>query len=726
MRFISLYCVELRRLALSKFFWMIAVLCLCAPLLGYSVFESSRSDVMSGKYIANPVLAGTTIGAILWAVFTIVEYDRLHRAGTDVLTDSVASPVRLCVARAAAILSLSAVTTYVCSLIYLPFTKNKMEYLFSLDFYLGNFLVFMMPTWFCSILFAEAFYQMTRRMEIAAMLYAALCYFSFSRFSEKDYFRRWLNPLVVTYSDGFPSIWPLRIGFYTRIIWLLLAAGIFMFALLCIRKYQKNLILSFFRGIKKLYIPFFSAVFFVSGVLLWLGQPFVDHGPEEYVEEDLSVIYRGDIIPASSIDYSLVVEPIKGRLSGKAEYNYSHHTGGGKVVMRINTGYKVTSVTYAGEKLSFEMPDDAVNGEQSVIFTLPKDKAGVLAIEYEGFPAMARFQYPYMIDKSIDKEYISLANTAIAPMCLVAPDIMVTISITMPEHLTPFLNSEPMREFVDNHDGTRTWMAKRYGGYLGEFRAADYKMESFLAEDAEIDFVYGRKYEDAVKNYDVKQAITDVFDYCTMHYGKSSYVEHKTLLLQQVSAMVMGGQAWEGYSEWFETVLSPETLSDPQKGASATEVFIHEMVHQWWGAFGLECKDEELWSSEGLTVYSTYRIAKEKYGALYAKKYYLDRWQEDVDGQNREFYYRHPEYLEKLPEKYRASLNQRNRDINHYSRMPLMIKKAEELVGGEEKMDEILRDMYKKRFSYDPYSNPFTYQDFLAACNLTEEDLYLE
>lgn len=129
---------------------------------------------------------------------------------------------------------------------------------------------------------------------------------------------------------------------------------------------------------------------------------------------------------------------------------------------------------------------------------------------------------------------------------------------------------------------------------------------------------------------------------------------------------------------------------------------------------------------KGLTVYSTYRIVKEKYGALYAKKYYLDKWQEDVDTQNREFYYRHPEYFKKLPKKYRARLNQQNESINWYSRMPLMIKRAEELVGGEEKMDAILQGMYKENSLQNPNSDLFTFQDFLNACNLTKEDLYLE
>lgn len=59
-----------------------------------------------------------------------------------------------------------------------------------------------------------------------------------------------------------------------------------------------------------------------------------------------------------------------------------------------------------------------------------------------------------------------------------------------------------------------------------------------------------------------------------------------------------------------------------------------------------------------------------------------------------------------------------------YMRMPLMILKAERLVGGEEKMDKILRKMYADRESYQ--ETPFTYQDFLDYCGLKEEDLELD
>lgn len=187
--------------------------------------------------------------------------------------------------------------------------------------------------------------------------------------------------------------------------------------------------------------------------------------------------------------------------------------------------------------------------------------------------------------------------------------------------------------------------------------------------------------------------------------------------------MFMGGYAVTGVSTWFETILTPDTLRDTDKGASATEVFIHEMIHQWWGGLGLSCTNEELWSPEGLTVYSTYRLVKEKYGALYAQQYYVDAWKKSVDGQNRSFYNRHPEYLALLPELYQSQIASANRGINRYQRMPLMILKAEELVGGEEQMDEILRRMYADQ---DQYENGFGFEDFLRYCNLTEEDLNLE
>ncbi len=724
MRLFSLYRVELRRLLLSRTIWIIAILCLCALLPGYSVFTPNNAEVMSGKYIVNPVLAGTVIGAVLWAVITILETDRLHRSSTDVLTDSIASPISLSVAKTLAMMTISVFVTVIVSLLYLPFTAAKMEYLFAADFYFLHFLVFMLPTWWISILFTDAFYQITRRIELSVMLYAVLAYFSFSGFVSDDYFMCWLNPLTVTYSDGFPSYWPLRIGIYTRMIWLAIALGAWLMSLMCIRRYQKNLVSSFVRGLKKVYFLVAAMLCISVGAFLWVSQPFIDHGPEEYDEnyyDKHNDIPKGNV---SAVHYLLKVDPVTGRLSGRAEYTLISVMSG-ENMLTLNAGYKIKRITYDDKDIEYETRNDDTNGERSTIFTLPDANGKRLVVEYEGFPTVARYM-PLSISDSIDPDYISLMGASIAPdmMNYNIDNKNTTFEITIPDGLIPIFAHEQMTDFTVNNDGTKTW--KRTGEFIGLFfSAGKFVIDSFSVGEAGIDFAYGKIYEEPVQDYDIRQSVVDVFDYCNGHYGESGYNTDKRLLMIQRSAMYRGGFAAKGFCEWSETYLSPETLKDVDKGATSTEVFIHEMIHQWWGGFGLKCLDDGLWSDEGLTVYSTYRMVKEKYGQLYAQQHYVDEWQKAVDEQNRNFYNRYPEYLEKLPKKYQANINESNLGTNLYKRMPLMILKAEELVGGEEKMDEILSKMYADRASYD-YGAEFTYQDFLNYCGLTEEDLCLE
>ena len=61
--------------------------------------------------------------------------------------------------------------------------------------------------------------------------------------------------------------------------------------------------------------------------------------------------------------------------------------------------------------------------------------------------------------------------------------------------------------------------------------------------------------------------------------------------------------------------------------------------------------------------------------------------------------------------------------MRYYNEMPLKILKAEELVGGEEAMDQILYQLFNREV--DPMSPYLTEQKFLDACGLTEEDLNL-
>ena len=62
--------------------------------------------------------------------------------------------------------------------------------------------------------------------------------------------------------------------------------------------------------------------------------------------------------------------------------------------------------------------------------------------------------------------------------------------------------------------------------------------------------------------------------------------------------------------------------------------------------------------------------------------------------------------------------------MRQYSEMPLKILRAERLVGGEEAMDKILYSLFNREL--DPMYPYLTYEEFLSACALTEEDLNLE
>ena len=76
-----------------------------------------------------------------------------------------------------------------------------------------------------------------------------------------------------------------------------------------------------------------------------------------------------------------------------------------------------------------------------------------------------------------------------------------------------------------------------------------------------------------------------------------------------------------------------------------------------------------------------------------------------------------------LPEAERLSISNSLSSVRQYSEMPLKILKAEQLVGGEEAMDQILYGLFNREL--DPLYPYLTYQDFLDACGLTEEDLDL-
>ena len=112
---------------------------------------------------------------------------------------------------------------------------------------------------------------------------------------------------------------------------------------------------------------------------------------------------------------------------------------------------------------------------------------------------------------------------------------------------------------------------------------------------------------------------------------------------------------------------------------------------------------------------------KDLYGEEYATTHYIEQWEKEVLDYDLNFYVRRPEYLSGLPEDKQLEIANSLSYVRRYCQMPLKILKAQELVGGEEAMDRILRELFSRE--PDPAYPYLTYEDFLNACGLREEDL---
>ena len=390
--------------------------------------------------------------------------------------------------------------------------------------------------------------------------------------------------------------------------------------------------------------------------------------------------------------------------------------------------YTISNVRVNGAEVPFSVSDYQEYNEAMLEVALPSDREIELTMDYGGFPRENRNVSIMQGGTEISSEYLCLENAGLSPRLInVLPGengYPTTIEITLPASMSVIPFGASKAEVVaEQTDGTKTWRydSNSAGGIL---YAGDYIRQDIQAGGMDIEFYYGRKHQAVMEAAGAAEAVKSVVDYCTAHYGMLSFGTGDTLKLIQ-SRVTGGGYAANGASLLDEADFTADNLSDTGKGGGAGEVMIHELVHQWWGLGNMfDASDESsLWSAEGLTVYTTYRIVKERYGPSYAQEHYVDQWQQAVDNYYLNFYVRNPDYLEALPEEERLEISNSLRYVRQYCEMPLKILKAEQLVGGEEAMDRILRGLFNREL--DPMYPYLTYQDFLNACGLTEEDLNL-
>ena len=727
MKTLKLFPLELGRLLQSRLTWLIVLLTVLSPAAGLVLYRPATSTTMLSLYLANPAMAGGVAGGVLFGVLTVYELDRVSRSRADVLMDAAVSPLTMALTRLLALLAAAVGTLALTMLVWLPVSAGLIGSVFSgVDYALayGLLMGLALPL---SILAAGAAYQFTRRADLSLMLFASFAALSLTVWAD-DWQLCWLNPCVWALSDDFSNFRVFRSVAWMRLTWLAALAGVWTVSYLCVRQYGKGLFGSLARGVRRAYRPVIALALLACSGTAYAAQPFIDHS-----NPDLTVMSFYEIPYAEGVTFvsrsaQVFPDTAVGTVTGRASYRFENTSGQEQSIsFGVNPGYTISNVQVGGADVPFTVSGYQEYNEARLEVTIPAEEQVELTMEYSGFPQES---LPTMQGgKELSDDYLCLENSALSPRVMnVLPGengYPAAIEITLPASMTavPFGSSEA--EVVsENDDSTRTW---RYedNGAGGILYAGDYVREDIEAGGMTIQFYYGRKHQAVMEAAGAVDAVKAVVDYCTEHYGKLSFGSGETLKLIQ-SRVAGGGYATDGASLLDEADFTANNLGDAAKGGGAGEVMIHELVHQWWGLGNMFDTSDSTspWSAEGLTVYTTYRIVKELYGEAYAQEHYVDQWQQAVDDFYLDFYVRCPEYLEGLPESVRLNISNSLSGMRQYCEMPLKILKAEQLVGGEEAMDQILNSLFNREL--DPMYPYLTYQEFLDACGLTEEDLSLD
>ena len=727
MKTLKLFPLELGRLLQSRLTWLIVLLTVLSPAAGLVLYRPATATTMLSLYLANPAMAGGVMGGVLFGALTVYELDRVSRSRADVLMDAAVSPLTMALTRLLALLAAAVGTLALTMLAWLPVSAGLIGSVFSgVDYALayGLLMGLALPL---SILAAGAAYQFTRRADLSLVLFAAFAALSLTVWAD-DWQLCWLNPCVWALSDDFSNFRVFRSVAWMRLTWLAALAGVWTVSYLCVRQYGKGLFGSLARGVRRAYRPVIALALLACSGTAYAAQPFIDHS-----NPDLTVMSFYEIPYAEGVTFvsrsaQVFPDTAAGTVTGRASYRFENTSGQEQSIsFGVNPGYTISNVRVGGADVPFTVSGYQEYNEARLEVTIPAEEQVELTMEYSGFPQES---LPTMQGgKELSDDYLCLENSALSPRVMnVLPGengYPAAIEITLPASMTavPFGSSEA--EVVsENDDGTRTW---RYedNGAGGILYAGDYVREDIEAGGMTIQFYYGRKHQAVMEAAGAVDAVKAVVDYCTEHYGKLSFGSGETLKLIQ-SRVAGGGYATDGASLLDEADFTANNLGDAAKGGGAGEVMIHELVHQWWGLGNMFDTSDSTspWSAEGLTVYTTYRIVKELYGEAYAREHYVDQWQQAVDDYYLDFYVRCPEYLEGLPESVRLNISNSLSGMRQYCEMPLKILKAEQLVGGEEAMDQILNSLFNREL--DPMYPYLTYQEFLDACGLTEEDLSLD
>jgi len=744
MKELSLIMYEIKRLLHVKKTWLFIVVFMMVPvMLSMNIFGLGNNNygTMANVYFLSPATQSALIGVFAALFLTILEMQRITKYRMSVIIETATNPLGNQLRQTIAIIIVAFISIFAALCILLPYTMITMGSTFKIFPFLACWIFIYFGAILITLLFASGFFMISRSFIISFIIVSiliALCFFSSYN---NNFLLFWVSTKVFQLSDATESFLQIDIILYTRLVWLIASSAVYVIGLTCIRRYGKNLLQSMLWSCRKVVFPILTISLVIMGCYLIYNQPFFDNGPilktTRAVDPQTGiVIYKTDdssfsvdnsrnyIVSVLNSKVDMTVDTDKRFIKGTATYLVQNPSGKKQDVMfSILPGLNFLVVYENDKKIEFKKNRLDNFMSSAYHLKLTADKNATLRIVYKGSPKSDKALQ--IRQWGITDKFVLIPNNHPMPSC--NWNYQTDCTLNLPKKLTPIIQNTKLKEITPKVTGDKTYEYKDLGYWL---IAGEYDIEKIKAGGHEIQFIYQKGREQVMKDSKASAVVADVVNFFTKKFGPLDFNGMPFIIAELDGSFVSGGWGLGNMSVFGEASFVgaaykgiPEAAN--MEGGSGIGVTVHEIAHQWWGwspdSVYVTEDGKSPWSSEGLTVYSTYLYMKERYGEKYAKREFVDKWVKDTKKMQNAFYLTHLQYAGKLPEKDAADIYTSFASTTRYDVMPYLLLKAEKHVGGEDALVNLL-----KKISQKYRRQELTYEAFLQELGLKKEDMQID
>ncbi|MGI6664618.1 MAG: hypothetical protein ACOX3W_04295 [Christensenellaceae bacterium] len=411
---------EFKRIFAKRLTWLFLFLQFIMPVMVttnlFGLIPKQINATISDAYILEPAKLSLIISAVLMVLFTLLELRHTYNENTYALLQVSTNPLRQMFIHVLAIICISIITILPTMLVMGAYTAVEMQSLFSLAQFLQIWLALYLWGVLLVIVLTAGLYMSINNAEIVFIFVMLLIVFSITR-SPQTYYNKqsayllyWLQTFASFMADGIQDTVQIEVVVYTRLVYTAIMIVVYVFGLLCVRKYGKGAIGSLVYNSRNVLLPCLLVAGIVGSTALVKEEPFfaVNSVSEQFEfywdaeaaiiqsESDFSTIYDYQAefnnyhIMQHKSNTEFYIDSEKKIVKGENSVVISHDGTGDeqqRITVKFAAGINITSVHFGGEAVVHIKDDFSYGGWEYYHIWIPSNfEKETLNITYEGRP----------------------------------------------------------------------------------------------------------------------------------------------------------------------------------------------------------------------------------------------------------------------------------------------------------------------------------------------------